>query len=152
MGKIIHGNWINGGGEKRKEFIAWERMRDRCHNKNYHSYHRYGGKGITVCERWKGEGGFLRFLEDVGRAPSAQHSIDRFPNRNGNYEPGNVRWATPKEQSENKDNTKFLEYMGERLTTSDWATRVGLSAKVIRNRIAYGWPVDKILTTPVRKI
>lgn len=152
MGKIIHGNWINGGkGIERKEFIAWERMQDRCRNKNYHSYHRYGGRGISVCERWRGKDGFLRFLKDVGKAPSPKHTLDRYPDKNGNYEPGNVRWATPKEQAENRTNAIRIEYMGKSLTVPDFAKTVGLPENVIRGRFLMGWPMDKILSTPVHQ-
>lgn len=72
----------------------------RCYNPNYHSYHRYGGRGIKVCDRWLNS--FEDYVKDLGMPPTPQHTVDRYPNPDGNYEPGNVRWATRKEQASNK--------------------------------------------------
>ena len=78
-------------------------MRSRCYNKNYREYHRYGGRGISVCPEWRYD--FQRFLSDVGRKPSRAHSLDRIDN-DGNYEPGNCRWATRVEQAEDNRGSK----------------------------------------------
>lgn len=82
------------------EYLAWNSMKQRCLNPSTRYYHRYGGRGITVCARWRHS--YENFLADVGRRPSIQFSLDRYPNPDGNYEPGNVRWATAKEQASNR--------------------------------------------------
>ena len=103
------------------EHRAWIAMRQRCNDPNYHAYADYGGRGIRVCERWDS---FELFLEDVGHKPSPDLSLDRFPNNDGNYEPGNVRWATPVEQSQNRRSNKL----------DDW------DAKFIRLWRSLGYP------------
>lgn len=84
------------------EHIAWVNMRNRCTNKNHDAFKNYGGRGIAVCDRWQS---FEAFLEDVGKRPSPSHSLDRYPDNDGNYEPGNVRWATVLEQRHNQRRT-----------------------------------------------
>lgn len=82
-----------------KEFTAWSSMKDRCYLKTTKSYKNYGGRGITVCDRWINS--FENFFQDLGMAPTGKHSLDRI-NVNGNYEPENCRWATWSEQAKNK--------------------------------------------------
>lgn len=98
-GHPTHGesNWKNDG--RTKEYRAWLAMRERCNDPNHISYCYHGGRGITVCDQWLES--FENFLADVGRAPSPEYSIDR-RDVNGNYEPGNVRWATRSEQRRNR--------------------------------------------------
>lgn len=89
-----------------KEYSSWTSMKSRCNNQNNHKYPIYGGRGIKVCDRWQngdgGRSGYECFLADMGRRPTATHSIDRYPDKDGNYEPGNCRWATPTEQNNNR--------------------------------------------------
>lgn len=90
---------------KSKEYAAWSDMRRRCLNPNSQNYNRYGGRGITVCEQWVND--FEAFLNYVGKAPEGKRmSLDRIDN-NGNYEPGNVKWSTPKEQVKNREPYKM---------------------------------------------
>ena len=101
--QLEHGESNRGGRAiPSPEYRAWKGMKERCLSPKHKSYSRYGGRGIKVCDRWlhgDGElGGFECFLVDIGRKPTTRHSLDRFPNNDGNYEPGNVRWATPSEQ------------------------------------------------------
>lgn len=92
------------GVEATPEYTAWASMKTRCLNSKIRNWHRYGGRGISVCPEWIND--FEAFRACVGPRPSAQHSLDRYPNNDGNYEPGNVRWATPKEQQNNRGNNR----------------------------------------------
>lgn len=88
-------NTTHGLG-KPPEYTSWANMIQRCHNPHNPKFHYYGGRGISVCVEWRDS--FETFITHVGSRPSVKHSIDRFPDNDGNYEPGNVRWATQKEQ------------------------------------------------------
>lgn len=127
-----------------KEYRTWAQMRGRCYNKKHDSFNNYGGRGITVCERWKK---YQNFLADMGRAPSTEHSIDR-KNNNGNYEPGNCRWATKKEQSNNTRKNRFLEYKGQFKTISQWSDLLNRKHQIVRNRLHIGWSIERALETP----
>jgi hypothetical protein len=87
------------------EYRTWANLIDRCTNPCSKSYDRYGGRGIRVCDRWRAS--FEAFLADVGPRPSAKHSIDRYPDNDGHYEPGNVRWATRTEQQRNTSRARL---------------------------------------------
>lgn len=105
--KRKHGHTRNP--ERTSTYISWMSMRARCYNRKHEMWKRYGGRGIAVCERWLGEHGFENFLADMGPRPVGT-TIDRFPNRKGNYEPTNCRWATPEQQRENQcKNTKAMQ-------------------------------------------
>ncbi len=89
-----------------RTYISWQHMKDRCLNEKHKSYYRYGGRGIKICDRWLGESGFENFLKDMRERPSNM-SLDRFPDKNGNYEPKNCRWATQEQQSQNTNSNKL---------------------------------------------
>jgi hypothetical protein len=125
-------------------YSMWCSMLSRCENENSDDYHRYGGRGIRVCERWHS---FRAFISDVG-PPQRGKSLDRYPDNNGNYEPGNVRWATPTEQAKNCRRNIWMDHCGERMVASDWAKRLGIPASLLYYRKKMGWPDDAALTIP----
>ena len=119
-------------------------MKQRCENKNHTSYHHYGERGITVCQRWRYS--FENFINDMGRRPSG-YILDRI-DVNGNYEPVNCRWVSAKVSTENRRVVIWLEYNGVRLTISDWAKQLGVPASRLRNRQRQGLPTEEILFKP----
>jgi hypothetical protein len=130
------------------EHTVWLGMRTRCYGKTYRSYENYGGRGITICDRWRGS--FENFLSDMGPRPSLKHSIDRI-NNDGNYEPGNCRWATKKEQMRNTRNTIFVESGGKRLPLADLIQQAGVTHKMVYYRLRSGWSLDEALLMPPKK-
>lgn len=121
-------------------------MLNRCKNPSQQNYAYYGGRGITVCAEWRRS--FQSFLAHVGRRPTAKHSIDRIDNM-GDYEPGNVRWATIEEQSGNRRGTRRLTYQGETLSLSAWGRRLAIHQSTLHRRIVeLGWPIERALTAP----
>jgi hypothetical protein len=88
-----------------KVYRTWSNMIQRCTNKNNKFYYLYGGRGIKVCDKWLND--FESFFNYIGDPPTSKHTIDRI-NNNGNYEPGNVRWATRKQQTANRRNSKYV--------------------------------------------
>jgi hypothetical protein len=89
------------GQSRSREYILWSTMKARCANPNREEYSRYGGRGIRVCDRWRGPNGFENFMADMGPRPSPQHTVERNDN-DGNYEPSNCTWSTRKEQHKNR--------------------------------------------------
>ncbi len=98
---LKHGNAQGGTGASTPTYRSWLSMNQRCTNPKKKTWKHYGGRGITICERWRGENGFQNFLADMGPRPAGM-TLDRWPNNNGNYEPGNCRWATPSQQNRNQ--------------------------------------------------
>ncbi len=132
------------GLSKTPLYRIWGLIKHRCNNPNNPAYPRYGGRGIKMCERWQLS--FEVFAADVGPRPTPQHSIDRYPDPNGHYEPGNVRWATATEQARNQRSNRLFTINGETLTLAEWAERHGKSFRTVFQRLAYGWPIEVALT------
>lgn len=128
-----------------KEYRTWAGIKQRTTNPKRPNSKYYLDRGIRMCDRWLGS--FESFLEDMGRAPSALHSIERI-DVDGNYEPGNCRWATKIEQMSNTRANRFIEFDGERHTQEEWGRITGLTGLIIYKRIKRGWSVEKALTTP----
>ena len=127
------------------EYDIWKAMKQRCCNPSSKDYYRYGGRGISMCQRWKLS--FNAFLADMGIRPSKNHSIDRIDN-DGNYEPGNCRWATASQQARNKRRDQLIEWNGQSLCVRDWERVLGFKRDVVRQRLKAGWSVEDALTAP----
>lgn len=125
------------------EYVAWRSMKQRCYNPKNASYSRYGGRGIAVCDRWLES--YEAFLAHVGRRPSPEHSIDRYPDNDGNYEPGNVRWATAEEQGRNRETNIVVHLDGEVLILKDACARTGHSYHAVIERIRSGMAAEDAL-------
>lgn len=128
-------------------YKSWVSMKTRCHNPEAKNYSEYGGAGIVVCEKWLFS--FQNFLSDMGERPTAKHTIDRYPNMKGIYELGNCRWATPKEQQQNRRNTYFVIYEGEKIALSELSDRFNANHSRVLARVQRGWDVKKALTHPL---
>jgi len=122
------------GKSHTRAYSAWLSMHNRCTDTRLKMYHRYGGRGISVCERWSD---FESFYLDMGEAPKGT-SLDRI-NNDGNYEPSNCRWASKRVQDNNRSTTIFLEYQGEKLPLQMWAERLRIKAPTLRTRLNRGW-------------
>jgi hypothetical protein len=129
--------------------VSWASMVARCHKPSDKSFARYGARGIRVCVRWRDN--FDAFLEDVGPRPSTQHSLERNDN-NGDYEPGNVRWATPREQARNRSNNRLLTASGKTQTVAAWAEERGIAKTTVLNRLLRGWSDSRAVNEPARKM
>lgn len=129
-----------------KIYGVWTHMRDRCYNKSDKRYNCYGGRGISVCDRWLDS--FENFFADMGEAPEKM-SLDRI-NVNGDYCPDNCRWATNEQQANNTRTNHFLELGEERFTVAQWSRKTGIRSHTILRRIALGWPINDVLCKPVR--
>ena len=134
-------------GKYSPEYSIWMNMRARCNNPKNNRYQTYGARGIRVCESWEAD--FVNFLSDMGRRPSKDYSLDRIDN-NGNYEPGNCRWATRKEQCRNRTTSRFLTCGGKTQTLAEWGDESGIGTSLLHSRLKRGWSVRKALTEPVR--
>lgn len=128
-----------------RAFRAWESMKQRCLNKRATGYKHYGGRGIVICQEWVND--FHAFYAYLG-PPGAGLTLDRFPNNDGNYEPGNVRWASRVEQAVNRRSTRTLENGGLVQCIEYWGRELGLTGHSVSRRLGRGWSEEDALTTP----
>lgn len=130
------------GRRKSGAYSSWSAMKQRCTNPNNQNYADYGGRGIKVCERWLNN--FENFLEDMGERPKG-HSIERVDN-DGDYEPGNCRWASQRQQVNNTRQNRYLKFNGRSQTISQWARETGIERRTILRRLKLGWSIERALT------
>ena len=138
--KAIHGM------SRSATYNSWESMMGRCFNENDDRYSSYGGRGITVCDRWRK---FENFLYDMGERDKWL-SLDRIDN-DGNYTPENCRWATASEQQRNRRANRLIEYRGETRCVAEWAEYLGINQSTLRKRLDRGKPVDVAFETEAKR-
>jgi hypothetical protein len=138
-----HGH--SAGGKQTTEYMIWKAMLERCRNPHNHNYHRYGGRGITVCKRWLK---FENFLSDMGPRPAGK-SLDRKKNHLG-YTPGNCKWSTQREQMRNTRSNRMLTAFGKTQPMVVWAEQLGMNGDAIYDRLRDGWSVERAVSQPRR--
>jgi hypothetical protein len=132
-----------------REYSLWNTMKNRCSNPNVAGYEYYGGRGISVCERWLNS--FPNFIADMGPRPSPEHSIDRI-NNNGNYEPANCRWATAEEQVLNRRNNNLIEHNGITKPVTAWSKQLGIHVSTLRYRLFnLKWNSSRAFSEPLKR-
>lgn len=136
---VTHGHSRNYAPTKL--YVTWKSMLARCENPKNKRYADYGGRGVTVCERWHS---FENFAADMGDPPTGDHQIERVDNDKG-YEFWNCRWATRYEQAQNKRNTRTLTYAGRTQTISEWAAETGIKRETLKMRLRKGWTAAEAL-------
>lgn len=130
-----------------KEYGAWSGMVRRCYSSKHPSYPRYGGRGIGVCDDWRYS--FKTFYTDMGDAPKWA-SIERIDNE-ADYAPDNCRWATKKEQANNRRSNRVLTFDGKTMNVTQWAKHLGWPKSTIANRLSLGWSIERTLSEPPQK-
>ena len=125
------------------EYASWYGMKNRCTCKTSKYYSRYGGRGITMCDRWRES--FLNFLDDMGPRPSPQHSLDRIDN-NGSYEPSNCRWATKSEQARNRRSNRIVFFDGREMCVAELLKTMGIKSTTVYDRLSKGMSVHDAIS------
>lgn len=126
---------------------TWRSMKERCFNPNHLAFHRYGGRGITVCDRWLS---FENFVSDNDDKATPGTTLDRIDN-DGPYSPENTRWSASADQARNRCTNVFWTYLGERMCVADWAARLETTSTTLLCRMNAGWSLEKTLSTPIRR-
>ncbi len=128
-------------------YNRWRNLRARCRSALADHAGAYLARGITVCNRWQDSFEMFQtdILAEIGEPPTPRHQIDRIDN-DGNYEPGNVRWATRENQQRNTRRTHFITYLGRTMCLTDWAKELGIPRSRLSRRIHLGWPIEGAFT------
>jgi hypothetical protein len=141
--KYMNSKILNSEGHLNPLFSTWTLMISRCHNPKDRTYHKYGKRGITVCDRWIES--FNNFLIDMGERPDKTFTLDRIDNNKG-YFLENCQWATRKQQARNRRNTLRVEYQGVTWPLAELCEKLGKDYEIVRGRIRHGTPIEKALT------
>lgn len=137
------------GKTRSRTWNTWRGMIERCTNPRHRDFGIYGGRGIAVCERWRA---FSNFYADMGERPEGM-TLNGFPNKDGNYQPGNCRWATTLQQTRNKRSSVVIEHGGRRMVLVDWTRELGISPHGLYNKIkVLGWSAERALRLPGARI
>lgn len=147
LGSTINFKHGHAGRRRAPEYGVYRTMLSRCYNAKTAKYADYGGRGIAVCDRWRGDGGYERFLADMGRRPQGA-SIER-KDTNGPYSPDNCRWASAVEQANNRRSNRLIQFDGRTQTLMQWSREAGISHATISDRLTRGWSVEMALTNPI---
>lgn len=133
--------------KRRKIYLRYQYMKNRCYRKSDKEYNNYGGRGINICDEWLGESGFDNFYNwSINNGFSEKLTLDRI-DVNGNYEPKNCRWSDAKTQAINRRSTHFITYNGETHSITDWANILGIKKNTLSKRInKYGMDIEKAFT------
>lgn len=141
-----HGHALSTGHSP--EYGTYTKLVERCYNPKLWNYTRWGGRGITVCDRWLGEDGFINFLADMGLKPDRSYQIERRNNDKG-YSPDNCCWATPKQQARNRRSNKLITYNGITHCLAEWSELLGINYGTLQQRLK-SWSVEDAFTKPLR--
>ena len=138
----------HGEAWKTSEYGIWQALIQRCTNPNSVNWHKYGARGIQVCDAWRNS--YQNFLRDVGRRPTVHHSLDRIDNDKGYY-PENCKWVTSKQQARNTRWNRQLKINGKTACVAEWAEVSGIKPNTITCRLRKGWAPERAVFEPVRK-
>lgn len=140
---ITHGHTKNR--KTTPEYRCWNSIKERCLNPKCAHFKNYGGRGISLCERWKKS--FQNFYNDMGKKPALKSSIER-KNNHGNYCPSNCVWADRVEQANNNRHNRVIKWNGIKKTASQWALHLKINPQIIYQRLHRNWPLERVMCAP----